>query len=971
MRVVVCAHDQVPHEPAAPLSMCGLPLGSPRTASTGAHVNRYFQEREPDSGTPHAVVLDSVLPASADYWSFATRTGLHPASSRPLLLRLGGVVDLVDQLARTGVGDRRAAVDGLRSALASQLEGRMVDATGAPLRSAAVAAHRHAIVGLAGADALANVLTPEMLEPRLSAACDGPLALDIFGAGLSAAVGMLTHPTSPARYAAVIDHGLTPTNDNVSLDGHDRHLELHARNLPHTLRSVMDRLNEPGEGDPTKLDLDDTVVAFTTEFGRTPHGQPDSDQGTDHHPYGFVQVLIGGPVAPGIVGALGPDGIAVDPVTPRRAAGGPAREPRHVALHRRLVLGGRRPRRHLRPRRLPTRGRPGAGGDGVIALLLGCGRDPAAPPPGPSAALDPIGTPAPPTTLEVCDAGDDSFVARAAVLALGRRLRGTDELARWRAQARGQGREQMVRAMLAEPGAREAWATWLADAMHVARAGDQDLQDCWGRAALPGQGGALTSFLRASGPELAYPGGAFSMADVVADALAADDVSVVFRLHLLVRQVAPPPLPSEDPMVLETFYRTQLGLTFLSRYLDRDLSCIRCHNGEFSVTDTTWPLPGHAEQALFGDSAGPASEEALTSLFSHTDLVVDPAIEPDVPTVRPWGLDPSCGVFVDPSSWPDEPDWLGQEERYFVQELGPRGSVWDLERSLHAGVDGVRGAGPRIGPDGHMDGDEAFAWLVAVHLADQVWASAVGAPLTIANGFPRNAAQRDLLERLSSALVERWSLADLVVAVTAEPAFNPGMGCGADPYGLPALFDPWTDADLDPARRGERARRPRPPAARSRRPALGARRPRVAPAAGVDPVAGRGPAPVLDRDVRQRPAAVVRGPRPADVPRVRGRVRPVCLPVRARARLGLRGSRGRRGAGGVHARGRRRARARPPAARWPPRRRRAPVARGPGRCPQRHRRRGRPRPRGRPAGLLRRAAAVAAVLARHRARPVS
>jgi hypothetical protein len=322
MRVVVCAHDQVPHEPAAPLSMCGLPLGSPRTASTGAHVNRYFQEREPDSGTPHAVVLDSVLPASADYWSFATRTGLHPASSRPLLLRLGGVVDLVDQLARTGVGDRRAAVDGLRSALASQLEGRMVDATGAPLRSAAVAAHRHAIVGLAGADALANVLTPEMLEPRLSAACDGPLALDIFGAGLSAAVGMLTHPTSPARYAAVIDHGLTPTNDNVSLDGHDRHLELHARNLPHTLRSVMDRLNEPGEGDPTKLDLDDTVVAFTTEFGRTPHGQPDSDQGTDHHPYGFVQVLIGGPVAPGIVGALGPDGIAVDPVTPAELRAG-------------------------------------------------------------------------------------------------------------------------------------------------------------------------------------------------------------------------------------------------------------------------------------------------------------------------------------------------------------------------------------------------------------------------------------------------------------------------------------------------------------------------------------------------------------------------------------------------------------------------------------------------------------------------
>ena len=36
------------------------------------------------------------------------------------------------------------------------------------------------------------------------------------------------------------------------------------------LQELASRINEPAEGDPAKLDLDDTLVVITSEFGRTP-----------------------------------------------------------------------------------------------------------------------------------------------------------------------------------------------------------------------------------------------------------------------------------------------------------------------------------------------------------------------------------------------------------------------------------------------------------------------------------------------------------------------------------------------------------------------------------------------------------------------------------------------------------------------------------------------------------------------------
>ena len=84
-------------------------------------------------------------------------------------------------------------------------------------------------------------------------------------------------------------------------------------------RQLVSIINEPGESDPAKLDLDQHMVLLTTEMGRTPTIQPYSDGGLNHWPYGFIVALIGGPIRQGqsgIVGSIGEDAMASEYVTP-------------------------------------------------------------------------------------------------------------------------------------------------------------------------------------------------------------------------------------------------------------------------------------------------------------------------------------------------------------------------------------------------------------------------------------------------------------------------------------------------------------------------------------------------------------------------------------------------------------------------------------------------------------------------------
>ena len=113
-----------------------------------------------------------------------------------------------------------------------------------------------------------------------------------------------------------VDAGLRPTLDGGH-DTHRQHLASAATNYRHTLQTLAAQINRPDEADPNKLELADTLVAITSEFGRTPQRE-DEREGLGHWPAGYVTVLIGGPItAPAVAGRIDPtSGVASQHATP-------------------------------------------------------------------------------------------------------------------------------------------------------------------------------------------------------------------------------------------------------------------------------------------------------------------------------------------------------------------------------------------------------------------------------------------------------------------------------------------------------------------------------------------------------------------------------------------------------------------------------------------------------------------------------
>lgn len=99
-----------------------------------------------------------------------------------------------------------------------------------------------------------------------------------------------------------------------------------------------------------------------------------------------------------------------------------------------------------------------------------------------------------------------------------------------------------------------------------------------------------------------------------------------------------------------------------------------------------------------------------------------------------------------------------------------------------------------------VDGPPALAFLLAMNVTDQVWTETMGAPLTIANYFPRTQAQSNVLWYLSEyTLVSNdWSLRALLKRMMLSNYFNrksPKGSGAASPYDEPLVLDPWTEID--------------------------------------------------------------------------------------------------------------------------------------------------------------------------------
>ncbi|MBA3542586.1 MAG: DUF1501 domain-containing protein, partial [Deltaproteobacteria bacterium] len=235
-----------------------------------------------------------------------------PGAARPLLIKTDNAGDFTRLLARGGVGTDRANHDALVDAYLGQHDTRLTWPERGRVRSARSDDLAASVASIKQADAIKAVLPDGLFARRGGMACGLTRNLNLPLMGLGAARALLTHPTEPASYVCVSDTGLQSASGGGGYDTHTDNARDTARNFDNLLQSLLAIINAPGETDPTKLSLDDTLIILNTEFGRTP--TPQDGSGRNHHPYGYVTAFIGGPITTaqkGISGAIGPDGRAI------------------------------------------------------------------------------------------------------------------------------------------------------------------------------------------------------------------------------------------------------------------------------------------------------------------------------------------------------------------------------------------------------------------------------------------------------------------------------------------------------------------------------------------------------------------------------------------------------------------------------------------------------------------------------------
>lgn len=319
MRVVVTRHDLEPHEAAIPLALCGRTLGSPSMASLGAHASRYFIDKgDLARRSPYSYAFATSF-ISSDNVLATVATGALPGSSRPLLIKVDGAAQLTALLQRNGVGtlDQRKQHDALLDVYVNQHRQRLRwKGQGEPLRSPKLAELSQAARAVANVDGVQAVLKPELFQAISSKAC-ADQATNLPGMSLRLAAHLLTHPTEPARHCCVVDGGLLPADGGGGYDTHVENSYTQSRNLANLFGSLLPLINEPGENDPGKIDLNKTMIVLNMEFGRSP--QPQGGQGRNHWPYGYTTIYLGGPITQaqrGLYGAIDADGYASTYVTP-------------------------------------------------------------------------------------------------------------------------------------------------------------------------------------------------------------------------------------------------------------------------------------------------------------------------------------------------------------------------------------------------------------------------------------------------------------------------------------------------------------------------------------------------------------------------------------------------------------------------------------------------------------------------------
>ncbi|MCA9636141.1 MAG: DUF1501 domain-containing protein, partial [Myxococcales bacterium] len=268
--------------------------------------------------TPYAYILYPGVDFPTDNVKAASSVGLHPGSARPLSVVVDSNSELSNLLARAGVGDKRAQFDAAVDHYLRDYEARFRPAgKGAATRSSERSNYAFAHFARRSAQELQGILASDLFQVIGGSECGNAEPVDMPAMQARLAAALLTRQSDQPRYVQWIDGALKP-HPSGGHDTHQAHVQYASMNVAHTLEELAAIINEPGEGDPNKIDLDKTMIVINTEFGRTPFLQ--GMDGLNHWPQGMVNVLIGGPITAaerGIYGTITEDqGFAESWVSP-------------------------------------------------------------------------------------------------------------------------------------------------------------------------------------------------------------------------------------------------------------------------------------------------------------------------------------------------------------------------------------------------------------------------------------------------------------------------------------------------------------------------------------------------------------------------------------------------------------------------------------------------------------------------------
>ena len=308
MRIIVQSHTTLAHEGANPISFTGDFLGNPRLAGIGAPIQRYFSEQP---GGERAVPYSFVLyPGGAGFSGFnvgsASAIGFHPGSARPLNVTVSQTSQLATLLSRPGLDQSDPeAFDAAISHYVQAYENRFrPGGVGQVARSLERGNYGFANFARQSANELIEVLSSDLFAEIQGQTCPAGAAqiptqnLDMPAMMARVARSLLTRTTNRARYVNWIDTGLF-SRPEIGYDVHNEHVLYTSRSVPHTLQQLANIIrdpNNPTAEDDTLIDLDETLIVINMEFGRTPYRQVPGSTGTNHWPYGYVNVMIGGPI---------------------------------------------------------------------------------------------------------------------------------------------------------------------------------------------------------------------------------------------------------------------------------------------------------------------------------------------------------------------------------------------------------------------------------------------------------------------------------------------------------------------------------------------------------------------------------------------------------------------------------------------------------------------------------------------------